>query len=1645
MNRKILIALSSALYGASLAAAAFSVEPNNDTASDYQLQTLQPLAEKSTKSFVRSKLSKKIHLEEGLNGRHNYIIRLKDAPVASYRGDIAGFEATSPAYNKSFKERLLIANGKSSAEKRASLKIDVKQPSVMKYSQYLTGQQDEFLSKTRNLLGKPVQPIAQMKMGFNGVVLNLSQDEAAKIASLSSVGYVEREQMYQMETDTGPLLIGADNVWDGTATGVGAMGEGVVIGVIDSGANTDSASFADIGGDGYDHTNPLGAGVYLGDCAGDYPELCNDKLIGVYSYPSVTDNYLDVDVFGPTPPAPNGEDYGGHGSHTASTAGGNVLLNVPMLDREFGEEEGEGINSTGFEFSQISGVAPHANIIAYQICNPGNTGDTYSGCPGAAIVSAIDDAITDGVDVINYSISGGGFPWNSSTELAYLAAQDAGIFVAVSAGNSGPEAFTTVKNAPWYTSVAASTHGRTVEFAKTIGEFSGGDTTAPSAIEGSSATGGITASIVYAGDFDNPNDGVDDDSAQCLAGFPAGTFTGQIVVCDRGAIARVDKAANVFAGGAGGLVLANIQGGATSLNNDVFVIPGIHIGADDGDALKVWLASGAEHAATISGAAGELVIGQADDLAGFSSRGPNLTVPDIMSPSVAAPGVSIYAAYADQHFGHDVNGPAPADFTFLQGTSMASPHVAGAGALLKSAHPTWTPDNIRSALMMTATSDMRKEDGVTTADIFDMGAGRIRVDLAAKTGLLMDETEANYTAANPNEGGDPKSLNIPSMGNVSCQGSCSWVRTFTATVDGDWTTSATVSSDSVAVTVTPASFSILAGESQSITVTATIDGLRTGDQATGVVTLTPADSDVPTANLPLFLTANSSNIPANIDMEVHRDAGSVVLRNNLALEISEFSPRIYGMSKLAKESLTAGQDSDNTTPFDDLADGVTVSWITLAESSKLLYVTISDSESPDLDLFVGIDANGDGIPSADELVCVAATGAANEECQIEEVDAGSYWIMVQNWTSSTPEAADAFNLNTGFVASQSNGNLTLAAQQSVSEFSPFDIRMSWSDEMSEGDVFLAAFDIATDADPENAGNLGTTIVVLTRGDDDVKLAVDNSNPVVGDVVSFTLTMLPNLTDEDIGYSVIANIPEGITIDPDSVTSSGGNATLIDAGIDGANVSWTGTREGVLGQEPVYVTSDNTTDASCVIPNFGQGDAYLDLALFGIGFQPLDGDTVSATYGTDMAFLGTTQTSFTVADDGIVSFGGYGGAPWVNQLLPDSNTPNAVLAPFWRDMQISQADGSGLSVASTSRYTIIEFDDMRHWAFYNGAPTVDDVLDFEVVLDRETGDIMYAYDNVTHNFGDALGQTIGWENAEGTSGDNYIYVGSAGSAIGSVASVTDGLVICHRPLFPTASITVTFSGTVELDAAGSALTSMITNDSTNLGAQEETAYLTVDVQSNLAITDIADNTVAEDETISGIVFEYTDNDAVDNTVSVTSDYGTASNISGDVSGSTFDITPNENFAGTMVVTVTVTDNEKPADSVSTSFEVLVTPVNDAPTVTSTAIQSFNNGVSSISLSSVGTDIDGDDLTYSWTQSAGPSVTISDATSASASVSNANTETGTLTFLVTVSDGNLSATSSVSVEVVKTPDSSSGSGSMAWLLLMLLSTFAIRRRR
>jgi len=1072
------------------------------------------------------------------DGEKLYIVRLIDSSTASYSGGVKGLDAVNKTAQKS---------------KLNNETFNAKSKVAVDYNAYLDRKQDSFVSKAKVVLGANVQKLQSFKYGINGILTKLTFNQAQKLSSMPEVAFIEQDTITPLNTDTGPGLIGAGGVWDGTAAGSEYLGEGVIIGILDTGVNTDHRSFAATGDDGFTVANPMGDDVYLGDCVSD-ATLCNSKLIGVYSYSTLTDAYADAIFAGDTRPA-NGEDYNGHGSHTASTSGGNVLDDVPFVVSDFlAGTVGDGIE-TSYIYPRMSGVAPHANIVSFQVCLPGNNGDTYSGCLGSATLASIDDAIAEGVDVLNYSIGGTTpfSPWTSSIEIAFLSAQAAGIYVAVSAGNSGPGAYTTTKAAPWYTSVAATQHGlrNVVGDGISIGTFTGGDTAVPADIVGAGLNGDFTGDIVWAGDFTNSND-PDGDPAQCLQPFPAGTFLAtQIVLCDRGAIARVSKAANAASGGAGGFVLANLQGGADSLPGDFYAVPGIHISADDGDMVKTWIASGTGHVATISDASLVRGTNVADEMAGFSSRGPN-EFAQLVTPQVAAPGVSIYAAYSDEQPFNDVTGPAPSDFISISGTSMASPHVAGSAALLKQAQPTWNPDQIRSALMMTATTAVTKNDdgtGSVDADLWDIGAGRIQVDLALNSGLVMSESQANYLAADPALGGDTRTLNVPSLANFACGGVCTWTRTFTAVVDGTYT----IATSSEALTAAPASIEAVAGTDYSVVFSFDVSTTSTGVEQIEQVDITSPSS--PDLHLPVYIKVNNGAVPSSVDIKAGRDSGSYfvsgvqsIATDNLVVTFNGlFDPNASGV--VLNETFDIAVDPTNGVYNDDLTQ-VYVLEFDVSPSSAALNVSILNSTSTDNDLFVEWDPDLDGNW---KIVDQAATGAADESLSVAAPPAGRYRAIVQNWASTSGLATDTGDLTVEVVPiTDPLPGMTIEAPTTADGVSPLDVRLTWDLPMELG-VMLTA-DVTVMAGETLIGNFPVTI---TRVADDVNMSSSTEGPVNrGDIVDYTIVVNRNIYNDVVGYEVDANLPEGTSIVPGSLVVSGGNGTVKDPNAVGLSLEET---------------------------------------------------------------------------------------------------------------------------------------------------------------------------------------------------------------------------------------------------------------------------------------------------------------------------------------------------------------------------------------------------------------------------------------------------------------------------------------------------------
>lgn len=681
---------------------------------------------------------------QAAEARASYIVKFADPGLLYYAGGEGDLRATAPSAGRGF---------------------DPDSAAAKDYKAFLADKHAEQKAVLSARIGRPAEVTHEYIAAFSGVAMMLTPQEAAKVAATPGVIEVKLAGEEHLHTYRGPSFIGADTVWNGTSVpaglGGGSRGQGVVIAVLDSGVNLDHPSFANDASCGFTAGNPkllraldcstaTGPG---GTCNGPQPE--------------------DVEAGG-----------SGHGSHTASTAGGNTLTlaTTPAPPIPGG-------------FSSISGVAPCAQVRTYKVCQT-------SSCSGAAIAAAIDNAILDRVQVINFSISGGEQPW-ADTDRRFLDATNAGIFVAASAGNTRPETPNPVGAVnhlgPWVTTVANSTHDCNTA-GLGLASATGSTLPPPAGTQNIPLTPGGSCSPGVA----NANLPIRRDPANNFGcePFAAGFFDGAAALIQRGPLAPgvacsfEIKINNAMAAGASVAVIWNHSAGAINMNTGNAALPAYSILQSEGQALADYI--------TLNGAAGTTIdftpaAVQGDVINGSSLRGPSRLV-SVTKPDITGPGTNILAATGD--FSTSVN------YGRLTGTSMSSPHVAGAAALVRSVQTAWTPAEVRSAIMLTAALEGTMEDGTTpwTPDV--VGTGRVDMTKAIRAGLIMNETFANYLAANPATGGDPATLNLPSMRNVACGTSCSWTRTMKNALPMGTTWNVTVETPKgVAVTVVPETFS----------------------------------------------------------------------------------------------------------------------------------------------------------------------------------------------------------------------------------------------------------------------------------------------------------------------------------------------------------------------------------------------------------------------------------------------------------------------------------------------------------------------------------------------------------------------------------------------------------------------------------------------------------------------------------------------------------------------------------------------------------------------------------------------------------------------------------------------------------------------
>ncbi|XP_030464713.1 subtilisin-like protease 1 [Syzygium oleosum] len=526
---------------------------------------------------------------------------------------------------------------------------------------------------------------------ISGFAAKLTAEEAKAIREKDGVLYVRPAKALSLHTTHTPDFLGLHQ-------GVGLwkdsnLGKGVIIGVLDTGIFPDHASFRDEG-------MPPPPAKWKGRC--DFNGTsCNNKLIGARSF------------MGDNPPY----DGVGHGTHASSTAAGAFVRDASAL----GNAKGTAI-----------GMAPLAHLAIYQVCDGIE-------CIESSILAAFDAAIEDGVDVLSLSLGGTSQPFFAdSLAVGAFAATQKGIFVSCSAGNDGPINSTMSNEAPWILTVGASSIDRSIKATARLGnglEFDGETLYQPHDFHPA------LLPLVY------PGANGDIDSAHCTPGtlIDRSDLRGKVVVCDLGSVPIAQGQEVKDAGGAA-MILVNspIEGYTTSA--DEHVLPAVNVRYVAGREIKSYLRMASVPMATILFKGTHIRRSVAPAVAYFSSRGPSIQSPGILKPDIIGPGVNILASWP---FPLDNSADKKHAFNVISGTSMACPHLSGVAALLKSAHPDWSPAAIKSAIMTTAaTSNMEGrpivDQTLHTADIFTTGAGHINPSKAVDPGLIYDIGPGDY-------------------------------------------------------------------------------------------------------------------------------------------------------------------------------------------------------------------------------------------------------------------------------------------------------------------------------------------------------------------------------------------------------------------------------------------------------------------------------------------------------------------------------------------------------------------------------------------------------------------------------------------------------------------------------------------------------------------------------------------------------------------------------------------------------------------------------------------------------------------------------------------------------------------------------------
>ena len=991
--------------------------------------------------------------------RKVYIVQLKQPGAAAYHA--AQLRAAQKA-----------VLGTTQATPRA--RFDKASPAVQSYAAALMEQQNQVLTKA----GADVQLIYRYQYSMSGFAARMHPAAAHKLESLPEVVNVWEDEIRPLTTNFSLDFLGLFDQDVGLRGAPGLNGEDIVIGFIDSGIAPEHPALKDTREadrpracrSDWAENSLLGRWLcrrfekredvllfepleeWNGTCeAGERFEAtdCNNKLIGARFF---------IDGAEASGPIDEGEirsarDVDGHGTHTATTAAGN-RVRASIFDTFIG---------------RIEGIAPRARVAVYKACwlRPDQV---RANCNTSDLANAVDAAVADGVDIINYSVGSSLSLVTAPDDVALLGAARSGIFTVVSAGNEGPNRTTigSPAGAPWVTTAAASS--RTGEASREAIEIK-----APEAIAGLIAVkeanftprladaGPIEGSLVLVDDdeetLEDGSAGTTDDACEALVN---GTdVSGNIALIQRGGCLFTDKIRNAADAGAIAAIVYNIAGdpivmNGTSDDNDV---PAVMIGQADGNLIIAELDAGNEVTVLLDD--GQLLTESetGNVMAMFSSRGPG-PVPDILKPDVTAPGVNILAGFTPDA----ANATPNENYAYLSGTSMSTPHVAGVAALLLQAHPEWSPAAIKSALMTTARQTVSGSDGETPANPFDFGAGHIVPNNAVDPGLVYETSNDEYDAfacgiASPAVTDDRCSeleaagfsfsaadLNQPaiSVGRLANE------RTVRRTVTNPGEQSATytasvVPPSGIGVTVVPLSVSLGPGQSGSYDVTLRFESGPIDLWRVGSLTWQSGDRSVYS---PLMVRPTSITAPRQVT-----DFGA---SGSLSFPVEfgytgAYAPGVHGLRLPRVFEGFVDPDPTKTFEFDTARTGVTIHLIDVPPDELYLrfalFDALTDGED-DLDLYIYY--------CADNVNCVRV-GESGGQTSEEEVNftlptAGRYAAAIHGFETDNLAGGRGANytlLAWSFGLVDDPGNMTASGPAFVNAGDTETVTVDWSGLLSD--------------------------------------------------------------------------------------------------------------------------------------------------------------------------------------------------------------------------------------------------------------------------------------------------------------------------------------------------------------------------------------------------------------------------------------------------------------------------------------------------------------------------------------------------------------------------------------------------------------------